>query len=53
MLQQKPAIERQLKTLINSDLKDICKAYGQAVSGNKAQLQQRCMDSELHTRLRV
>ena len=49
MLQGKPGIEAKIKTLINQDLKEICKAYGHPVSGNKASLQKRCMDSELYT----
>ncbi|KAK5112675.1 hypothetical protein LTR85_011186 [Meristemomyces frigidus] len=44
MLQQRPSVEGKIKQLINNDLKEICKAYGQAVSGTKSVLQKRCMD---------
>ncbi|KAK5696346.1 E3 SUMO-protein ligase pli1 [Elasticomyces elasticus] len=45
MLQQSSArVVTQLKRLVNSDLKDICKAYGKVSSGNKAQLQTRCIE---------
>lgn len=37
-------IEARCKTLINNDLKKICKEEGQTQSGNKAQLQQRIFD---------
>ncbi|EMC96930.1 hypothetical protein BAUCODRAFT_32677 [Baudoinia panamericana UAMH 10762] len=42
--QQKPAIETQLKRLLNTDLKDLCRSYGKPVSGNKAELQKRCIE---------
>ncbi|KAI7520023.1 hypothetical protein KC319_g7073, partial [Hortaea werneckii] len=44
MLQQKPALEAKIKTLVNSDLKEICRAYNQNVSGTKALLQGRCLE---------
>ncbi|KAK5134900.1 hypothetical protein LTR08_005990 [Meristemomyces frigidus] len=44
MHQQRPGVETKCRTLINQDLKEICKAYGQPVSGAKAVLQKRCMD---------
>lgn len=47
LLQQKPALVGRIKTLINADLKEVCKAYGQPVSGNKAQLQTRCQEGKL------
>lgn len=49
MLQEKPGLETKLKTLINDQLKDICRAYNYNVSGTKATLQKRCMESELST----
>ena len=47
MLQQRQGIETKCRTLINTDLKEICKAFGLPVSGAKAVLQKRCMDREL------
>ena len=48
MLQQsKVRLQTQLKRLVNGDLKEICRAYNKAVSGNKAELQQRCLEGEL------
>lgn len=44
--QQKPHVETRIKGLVNDNLKDICRAYGQPVSGNKANLQTRCIDGE-------
>ena len=49
MIQQKPSLETRIKTLINQDLKEICKAYNYPVSGTKAVLQKRCIDSEIYT----
>lgn len=50
MLQQKPALEAKIKTLVNSDLKEICRAYNQNVSGTKALLQGRCLEGECFQR---
>ena len=36
------SIEARIDTLYNEDLREICRAYGQQVSGNKAVLQKRC-----------
>ena len=44
--QQKANVATSLKRLINQDLKEICRNYGKAVSGNKADLQQRCLQSK-------
>lgn len=44
--QQKGSLETRIKTLINNDLKEICKAYDYQVSGTKAVLQKRCIESE-------
>ncbi|KAK3071772.1 E3 SUMO-protein ligase pli1 [Teratosphaeriaceae sp. CCFEE 6253] len=45
MLQQtKSRLHTQLKRLVNTDLKEICRAYHKGVSGNKAELQKRCLD---------
>ncbi|KAK4569999.1 E3 SUMO-protein ligase pli1 [Recurvomyces mirabilis] len=41
---QRTNIETQLKRAINQVLKEICRAYGKAVSGNKAELQRRCIE---------
>ena len=50
MLQQtKSRLQTQLKRLVNTDLKEICRAYHKGVSGNKAELQKRCLDSEYGT----
>ena len=49
MLQQRQGLETKCRTLINTDLKEICKAYGLPVSGAKAVLQKRCMDRKLHS----
>lgn len=46
--QQKGSVETRIKLLINSDLKEICKAYNYQVSGTKAVLQKRCTESEVH-----
>ncbi|KAF2176257.1 hypothetical protein K469DRAFT_607743 [Zopfia rhizophila CBS 207.26] len=42
------ALIARSKTLVNNDLKRICKEEGQIQSGNKLQLQQRVLDSTLH-----
>lgn len=44
--QQKASLAARIKTLINNDLKEICKAYGYQVSGNKSALQMRCLESK-------
>lgn len=44
--QQKPRCEAAIKNCINSDLKEICKAYNYQVSGTKAVLQKRCFESK-------
>ena len=41
--QQKQSVEARVKTLINHDLKEICRTYGLNVSGTKAVLQARCI----------
>lgn len=41
--QSKLAIEGRVKTLINNDLKEICRGENLAVSGVKAQLQARIL----------
>jgi hypothetical protein len=47
MLQtQKANLVTQLKKTINSDLKELCRIYGKAVSGNKAELQKRCIEGK-------
>lgn len=46
LAQQKPNVEARIKSLINADLKEICKAYGAAVSGTKIILQKRCIQGE-------
>jgi hypothetical protein len=38
--------EHRIKSLLNADLKEICKAYGAAVSGTKVILQKRCIQGE-------
>ncbi|KAM0719224.1 hypothetical protein Q7P37_005129 [Cladosporium fusiforme] len=43
LAQQRPSVEARIKVLINDDLKKICKAYGQPVSGTKIVLQKRCI----------
>lgn len=51
---QRGNLEANIKTLVNNDLKEICKAYNYQVSGTKAVLQKRCIESEslshAHTR---
>ena len=47
--QQKTFIEAKIKGLVNQDLKEICKAYDYQVSGTKAVLQKRCLESEPYT----
>jgi hypothetical protein len=44
--QQRPIIEARIKQLVNNDLKEICRAHNYQVSGNKANLQVRCIESE-------
>nr|POE65077.1 hypothetical protein CFP56_34745 [Quercus suber] len=44
MAQQRSSVEARIKTLVNPDLKEICKAYGYQVSGTKAVLQKRCLE---------
>ncbi|KAF7189961.1 E3 SUMO-protein ligase pli1, partial [Pseudocercospora fuligena] len=44
MQQQRGSVEARIKTLVNNDLKEICKAYNYQVSGTKAILQGRCTD---------
>ncbi|EME81933.1 uncharacterized protein MYCFIDRAFT_188816 [Pseudocercospora fijiensis CIRAD86] len=44
MQQQRGSVEARIKTLVNNDLKEICKAYNYQVSGTKAILQARCTD---------
>ena len=39
-------MEARIKSLLNADLKEICKAYGAAVSGTKVVLQKRCIQGE-------
>jgi hypothetical protein len=41
-------LSARCKTLINNDLKKICKEEGQNVSGNKPQLQGRVLARTLH-----
>lgn len=41
--QSKLAVEARIKTLINNDLKEICRGENLAVSGVKAQLQTRIL----------
>ncbi|KAK6439718.1 E3 SUMO-protein ligase pli1 [Oleoguttula sp. CCFEE 5521] len=44
MIEKRRSVEAHIKQLLNPILKDICKAYGQQVSGTKAILQQRVID---------
>jgi hypothetical protein len=46
LAQQRPVVEARIKSLLNADLKEICKAYGAAVSGTKVVLQRRCIQGE-------
>ena len=46
LAQQRPSVEARIKSLLNADLKEICKAYGAAVSGTKVILQKRCIQGE-------
>ena len=46
LAQQSQGVETQIKTLVNADLKEICRAWGYQVSGTKVQLQTRCSQSE-------
>ncbi|CAK3936734.1 E3 SUMO- ligase pli1 [Lecanosticta acicola] len=41
---QKGNVESTIKTVVNNDLKEICKAYNYQVSGTKAVLQKRCIE---------
>lgn len=41
--QQKLAVEAKIKSMLNQDLKDICRGENLAVSGVKAQLQTRIL----------
>ncbi|QIW98430.1 hypothetical protein AMS68_003948 [Peltaster fructicola] len=43
LVQQSPMVSARIKLLVNNDLKTICRAYGQAVSGTKVNLQARCI----------
>ncbi|KAK0836845.1 E3 SUMO-protein ligase pli1 [Friedmanniomyces endolithicus] len=42
--QSKARLQTTLKRIVNSELKDLCRHYGKAVSGNKADLQKRCLE---------
>ncbi|PIA91599.1 E3 SUMO-protein ligase pli1 [Cercospora beticola] len=42
--QQKSSVETRIKTLVNNDLKEICRAYNYQVSGQKSALQKRCTE---------
>lgn len=53
LAQQRPNVEARIKVLINDDLKKICKAYSQPVSGTKIVLQKRCIAGECHHTIRV
>lgn len=44
-------MEARIKSLLNADLKEICKAYGAAVSGTKVVLQKRCIQGECQQQL--
>ncbi|KAF1822626.1 uncharacterized protein K489DRAFT_319371, partial [Dissoconium aciculare CBS 342.82] len=46
--QQRPIVEARIRTLVNNDLKEICRAHNYQVSGNKAHLQARCIESEMY-----
>lgn len=46
LAQQRYSVEARIKSLLNADLKEICKAYGAAVSGTKVVLQKRCIQGE-------
>lgn len=46
--QQRGRCEAAIKNCINNDLKEICKAYNYQVSGTKAVLQKRCLESKEH-----
>lgn len=43
---QKPALEGRIRLLVNNDLKEICKANNQQVSGTKVILQRRVLGGE-------
>jgi hypothetical protein len=51
LAQQRPSVEARIKSLLNADLKEICKAYGAAVSGTKVILQKRCIQGECNMSL--
>lgn len=45
LLQQgRVSVESRIKTLVNNDLKEICRAFNFQVSGTKAALQKRCVE---------
>lgn len=46
LVQQRSVLETKIKTLVNNDLKEICKMWNHPVSGTKVILQKRCIDSE-------
>lgn len=46
LAQQKANVEARIRSLVNNDLKEICKTYGAQVSGTKAVLQSRCLHGE-------
>lgn len=46
---QRQSVEARIKSLLNVDLKEICRAWGYPISGNKVHLQKRCMESKLQT----
>ena len=51
LLQQgRASVETRIKTLVNNDLKEICRAFNYQVSGTKAALQKRCVESEVYSR---
>ena len=45
--EQAKHIDTRIKSLINDNLKEICKAYSLPVSGTKAVLQSRCIGGSL------
>lgn len=44
--QQKGSVEARIKSLVVNDLKLICRAHNYQVSGTKANLQKRCIESK-------
>ncbi len=44
--QQKGGLETKIRTLVNDDLKALCRAYGYQVSGAKNTLVTRCLESK-------